>query len=43
MSLISGAVAIICRGDPDIEKREEEYVKTYANPFPAAKKGNISP
>ena len=34
-----GAVAIICRGDPDLEKREKEYIDTYANPFPAAKKG----
>lgn len=36
-----GAVAIICRGDPDIEKREAEYVETYANPFPTAKKGFV--
>ena len=35
----TGAVAIICRGDPDLEKREKEYIDTYANPFPAAKKG----
>ncbi|KAL5247900.1 hypothetical protein ACHWQZ_G017161 [Mnemiopsis leidyi] len=36
-----GAVAIICRGDPDLAKREEEYIDTFANPFPTAKKGFV--
>ena len=36
-----GAVAIICRGDPDIAAREAEYEHTYANPFPTARKGFV--
>ena len=36
-----GAVSIICRGDPDLEEREKEYVEVFANPFPTAKKGEL--
>jgi len=36
-----GAVAIINRGDPDIAKREEEYIEKFANPFGSAKRGFI--
>jgi propionyl-CoA carboxylase beta chain len=36
-----GAVAIVCRGDPDLETREMEYVKKFSNPFPAAQRGYV--
>jgi len=36
-----GAVSIIFRGKPDIEKYEAEYVDRFANPFPAATRGFV--
>ena len=34
-----GAVAILNRGDSEIDKREAEYIDKFSNPFPTAEKG----
>lgn len=36
-----GAVSILHRGDKDLPQREEEYVRTFSNPFPAAVRGYV--
>ena len=36
-----GAVAILHRGAKDLAKVEEDYVKAFSNPFPAAVRGFI--
>ncbi|XP_062521847.1 propionyl-CoA carboxylase beta chain, mitochondrial-like [Corticium candelabrum] len=36
-----GAVAIVCRGDPDLAAREVEYVEKFSNPFSAAQRGYV--
>ena len=37
----AGAVKIIFKGKNDINKQEAEYVKKFANPFPAATRGFV--
>ena len=37
-----GAVQIIFRKSEDIASAEQNYVKEFANPFPAAKRGRLS-
>lgn len=34
-----GAVTILYRGKPDLEKREAEYIDAFGSPFPAAQRG----
>lgn len=36
-----GAVTILYRGKPDLDKREAEYIDAFGSPFPAAQKGFI--
>jgi propionyl-CoA carboxylase beta chain len=36
-----GAVSILYRGQPDVQKYEEEYVEKFGNPFPAAVRGFV--
>lgn len=36
-----GAVAIIFKGEKDLKKKENEYVKHFANPYKAAERGYI--
>lgn len=36
-----GAVAILHRGDDDVEAKEKEYIKLFGNPFPAAVRGYV--
>ncbi len=36
-----GAVKIIFKGSKDIQKKEAEYIETFANPFPAATRGFV--
>jgi len=36
-----GAVEIIFRNDKDLEAREEEYLRKFANPLSAAKRGFV--
>ena len=37
-----GAVSILYRGKANVEQYEEEYIKKFGNPFPAAVKGACS-
>lgn len=37
-----GAVSILYRGKDNVQQYEEEYIKKFGNPFPAAIKGFIS-
>ena len=39
--LTQGAVSIIFRGE-DVEAKEQEYIRLFANPFPAAVRGAVS-
>ncbi|KAJ8917482.1 hypothetical protein NQ315_005531 [Exocentrus adspersus] len=36
-----GAVTILYRGKPDLDKREAEYIDAFGSPFPAAQRGFI--
>ncbi|KAJ8979380.1 hypothetical protein NQ317_003079 [Molorchus minor] len=36
-----GAVTILYRGKPDLDKREAEYIDKFGSPFPAAQRGFI--
>jgi propionyl-CoA carboxylase beta chain len=37
----AGAVKIIFKGSKEIEKKEQEYVEKFANPYPAATRGFV--
>jgi len=37
---MQGAVSIIFRGE-DMDAKEQEYIKLFANPFPAAVRGIV--
>ena len=37
---VQGAVSIIFRGQ-DVEAKEQEYIRLFANPFPAAVRGTL--
>lgn len=36
---VQGAVAILHRGEKDLQRYEDEYITKFSNPFPAAVRG----